>query len=49
MIVEHNLGALMRLVRFVHVMDRGRILTSGEPHEVLADAAVHEAYLGGSL
>jgi branched-chain amino acid transport system ATP-binding protein len=49
MIVEHNLDALMRLVRFVHVMDRGRILTSGEPHEVLADAAVHEAYLGGSL
>jgi len=49
LIVEHNLDALMRLVRFVHVMDRGRILTSGEPEQVLADAAVHEAYLGGSL
>jgi ABC-type branched-subunit amino acid transport system ATPase component len=27
-------------------MDRGRIIASGEPQAVLADARVREAYLG---
>jgi branched-chain amino acid transport system ATP-binding protein len=47
LIVEHNLDALARLVRHLYVMDRGRIMTSGEPDAVLADRQVLEAYMGG--
>ncbi len=49
LIVEHNLDALARLVRHLYVMDRGRIMTSGEPEAVLADARVLEAYMGGAV
>lgn len=47
LIIEHDLGALSRLVSAMHVMDRGRIIASGAPSAVLSDAAVREAYLGG--
>jgi branched-chain amino acid transport system ATP-binding protein len=46
-IIEHDLGALTRLVPQLAVMDRGRIIAQGEPTAVLADATVREAYLGG--
>jgi branched-chain amino acid transport system ATP-binding protein len=29
------------------VMDRGRILAEGDPHAVLEDPRVQEAYMGG--
>ncbi len=48
LIIEHDLGALSRLVDAIHVMDRGRLIASGAPREVLADFAVREAYLGGA-
>ncbi|WP_291296051.1 ABC transporter ATP-binding protein [Elioraea sp.] len=48
LIIEHDLPALTRLVGDIHVMDRGRVIASGPPAAVLADAAVREAYLGGS-
>jgi branched-chain amino acid transport system ATP-binding protein len=48
LIIEHDLPALTRLVGDIHVMDRGRIIASGAPAAVLADAAVRDAYLGGS-
>jgi len=48
LIIEHDLPALTRLVSTLHVMDRGRLLASGAPAEVLAAAAVREAYLGGA-
>ncbi|MGI4942115.1 MAG: ATP-binding cassette domain-containing protein, partial [Janthinobacterium lividum] len=47
LIIEHDLGALSRLVHTFHVMDRGRLIASGAPAEVLAAPAVREAYLGG--
>jgi branched-chain amino acid transport system ATP-binding protein len=47
-IIEHDLGALTRLVSELHVMDRGRLIASGTPGEVLADAQVRDAYLGGA-
>ncbi len=46
LVIEHDLGALSRLVPRLVVMDRGRVLAAGAPQEVLADAAVREAYLG---
>ncbi len=47
LVIEHDLGALTRLVSTLHVMDRGRLIASGLPSEVLALERVREAYLGG--
>ncbi|MBB4000266.1 ABC transporter ATP-binding protein [Aureimonas pseudogalii] len=47
LVIEHDLGALSRLVTTLHVMDRGRLIASGPPAKVLADPLVREAYLGG--
>lgn len=47
LIVEHNLSALCRLVDTLYVMDQGGILAFGSPEEVLSDAKVREAYMGG--
>ena len=47
LIIEHDLGALTRLVSTLHVMDRGRLIVSGVPSDVLNDQRVREAYLGG--
>ncbi|RUX99449.1 ABC transporter ATP-binding protein, partial [Mesorhizobium sp. M2A.F.Ca.ET.040.01.1.1] len=44
----HDLGALTRLVTTLHVMDRGRLIASGAPAEVLTNKQVREAYLGGT-
>jgi len=48
LIIEHDLGALTRLVSTLHVMDRGRLIASGAPAQVLANKQVREAYLGGT-
>jgi branched-chain amino acid transport system ATP-binding protein len=48
LIIEHDLPALTRLVTTLHVMDRGRLLASGAPAEVLAAPEVRAAYLGGA-
>jgi branched-chain amino acid transport system ATP-binding protein len=47
LVVEHNLGALARLVDRLFVLDRGRLLAEGTPAAVLADPTVREAYMGG--
>jgi branched-chain amino acid transport system ATP-binding protein len=48
LIIEHDLGALARLVATLHVMSEGRLIASGEPREVLSRAQVRDAYLGGA-
>ncbi len=47
LIIEHDLGALSRLVSTMHVMDRGAVIASGTRGGGLASPAVREAYLGG--
>ena len=46
-VIEHHLQALKSLSNRMIVMDRGRILAEGDPHRVLDDPRVQEAYMGG--
>ena len=46
-VIEHHLQALKALSGRMIVMDRGRILAEGDPHAVLDDPRVQEAYMGG--
>ncbi|WP_029003795.1 ABC transporter ATP-binding protein [Azorhizobium doebereinerae] len=48
LIIEHDLAALNKLVSTLHVMDRGVLIASGAPAEVLGNPRVRDAYLGGA-
>ncbi|MGU3493079.1 ABC transporter ATP-binding protein [Xanthobacteraceae bacterium A53D] len=48
LIIEHDLPALNKLVSTLHVMDRGELIASGTPAEVLNNPRVRDAYLGGA-
>jgi branched-chain amino acid transport system permease protein len=41
------MDSLFELVERVTVLQEGRVLVSGTPEEIKANAAVQEAYLGG--
>ena len=45
-LVEHNLGEVLRVSSRLVVMDNGRIIADGPPDRVMADPQVQEAYLG---
>ncbi len=45
-LIEHNIELIRELSDRVIVMDSGKLLAEGEPHEVLAQREVIEAYLG---
>ncbi len=45
-LVEHDMSLVMDVCHSVHVLNLGRMLTSGTPHQVQTDPAVLEAYLG---
>ena len=44
--IEHVMQAVMSLAEHVFVLSEGRIIATGAPNEVAADARVIEAYLG---
>jgi branched-chain amino acid transport system ATP-binding protein len=46
-LVEHDVPLVLRACDVIHVLDAGRILTSGTPAQIRQDPRVHDAYLGG--
>jgi branched-chain amino acid transport system ATP-binding protein len=46
--VEHDMEVVMNHSDRVIVMAEGKVIADGEPHEVRADQAVIDAYLGGA-
>jgi branched-chain amino acid transport system ATP-binding protein len=44
--VEHDMHMVRRISDWVVVMAEGRIIAEGNPHEVMRDPAVQDAYLG---
>ncbi len=46
--IEHILHALLRVVTRLVCMAEGRVLASGDPRDVMANADVQRAYLGSS-
>ena len=48
-LVEHNLEEVMRVCRRLIVLNNGVVIGDGEPRVVMADPAVHDAYVGGGI
>jgi branched-chain amino acid transport system permease protein len=46
LIIDHDLALIMRLCDRIVVLNKGRVIAEGTPHEVQTNAAVIEAYLG---
>lgn len=45
-IVEHDLGVVMDISDYIHVLDFGELIGSGTPEEIAANSKVIEAYIG---
>jgi len=45
-IIEHTMGAMVRLAERFVVLDHGRVIAAGKPDEITSNDAVIEAYLG---
>jgi branched-chain amino acid transport system ATP-binding protein len=48
-LIEHNLGEVMRLCQRLVVLDNGKKIGDGEPRTVMNDPVVRAAYLGGDV
>ncbi len=48
-LVEHDIGMVMRLSDRITVFHHGRVIAAGPPAEIREDAAVRSAYLRGSF
>jgi ABC-type glutathione transport system ATPase component len=48
LLVEHDMGLVMRVCTRINVLDFGAVLTVGSPAEIRADERVRAAYLGAA-
>lgn len=46
-LIEHNLGEVMRICQRLVVLDNGRKIADGQPQATMSDPGVRAAYLGG--
>jgi len=47
LIIEHRLELILGYVDYVYAMARGKVVSEGDPDQVLGDPIVIESYLGG--
>jgi lipopolysaccharide export system ATP-binding protein len=45
-ITDHNVRDTLSITDFAYLIDRGRLVTSGTPAEIIADPAARKVYLG---
>jgi branched-chain amino acid transport system ATP-binding protein len=45
--IEHIVHVLLQVAKRLVCMDSGRVIAQGDPQEVLSNATVVDAYLGG--
>ena len=48
-LVEHNLGQVVRVCRRIAVLNAGEVVSDGSPAQVMADPVVREAYVGDEV
>jgi branched-chain amino acid transport system ATP-binding protein len=48
LLIDHNMALIMDICDRIHVLDQGRTLAAGSPHEIRANLDVAAAYLGES-
>ena len=49
LLIEHNVPLVLDTCDYVYVLDAGRLIAEGAPHEVAADQRVIDAYFGAAV